>query len=802
MANLRADNLTGIGGRNAIEGSVFFNSHGHGSSNNFNALSLADSTDWYFDGDFTVECWIKPGRIPDTSGAFLGQWVSGGGTDRNVQLYIGTNGVVTGYMNRSTTNYSAGSVGALSSGEWSHIALVLEGSTLRFYWNGKQTATATVSGTQNNGTSKFFVGAEANSSGNPVYGFNGYLSNVRVVKGTAVYAGGTTFTPPTEKLKAIDGTVLLCCQDSDNVLQEATGKTITGYGNYYAATGELFANTGFSADSGWTKGSGWTISGNVATHAQGSAGDLYQAVSGLVVGQTYKLSVDILTSDEDVSYFYIDNNPGGNYPALGDGSNTLVGYHEIFFEANATTMWLGFRGSSLWAGTLTNLRLSSYEAPNATKSLPPVGVDEGVTFDGDTKINSQSYMYFPTGDTSQRGRGRGIFISAANSGNWTNVISYIQIQSMGNALDFGDLIYPRRYAAGASSATRGVVGAGIGPSWPANKTTEYSTLATTGNALSFGELSDERYGHSAIANSTRVVWGGGYAPAPVGNNVNTIEYVTTASTGDSTDFGDLTDGSSWLRRYIGQGISNGTRGVLAGGYSGSSWTNDIIYIPNLASLSNSSDFGSLSGYRGGVSACSDSTRGVFFGGYYPTNLNTIDYVTIASTGDASDFGDITVYSQASQACASPTRAVRGAGAGNPANQQVMDYVTIATRGDAIHFGELASIFGLFPASLSSTTRGIFAGGTTPTKLNTIEYITIATLGNATDFGDLTVITYGAAGSSNQVRGVIAGGGNPSGDRNEINYITIATTANALDFGDLTTARATVAGCSDSGGGLG
>ena len=61
MANLRADNLTGTGGRNALDGSVFFNSDGHGSTNNINALALADSTDWYFDGDFSVVCWINPG---------------------------------------------------------------------------------------------------------------------------------------------------------------------------------------------------------------------------------------------------------------------------------------------------------------------------------------------------------------------------------------------------------------------------------------------------------------------------------------------------------------------------------------------------------------------------------------------------------------------------------------------------------------------------------------------------------------------------------------------------------------------
>ena len=694
MANLRADNLTGTGGRNAIEGSVYFQGYVDGVSSDY--LKIPDSDDLDMGtGDFTFECWLKAvSHVGTNSPNFMGIFSSGAFTAGGFLIQVNNTGPLRLVIPLAAGGHFEQSAGPSLFGTWNHIAVVKTSNVIKGFVNGIQVISASHSvGIDFAHGGYGTVGENCYVTFPGDYSLRGHVSNLRLIKGTALYTAA--FTPSTEKLKPIDGTVLLCCQDSDNVLQEATGKTITGHGRYFAATGELFANTGFSADSGWTKGSGWTISGNVATHAQGSAGDLYQAVSGLVVGQTYKLSVDILTSDEDVSYFYIDNNPGGNYPALGDGSNTLVGYHEIFFEANATTMWLGFRGSSLWAGTLTNLRLSSYEAPNAVKSLPPVGVDEGVTFDGDTKINSQSYMYFPTGDTSQRGRGRGIFISTLASGNWTNVISYIQIQSMGNALDFGDLIYPRRYAAGASSATRGVVGAGIGPSWPANKTTEYSTLATTGNALSFGELSDERYGHSAIANSTRVVWGGGYAPAPVGNNVNTIEYVTTASTGDSTDFGDLTDGSSWLRRYVGQGVSDGTRGVLAGGYSGSSWSNDILYIPNLASLSDSSDFGSLSAIRGGVSACSDSTRGVFMGGYYPANLNTIDYVTIPTTGDALDFGDLTTTSAYSAAVSNGIRGVTTVPGG--ANN-TMNHVTIQTTGNAQDFGDLNTTGGEYGAN--------------------------------------------------------------------------------------------------------
>ena len=309
----------------------------------------------------------------------------------------------------------------------------------------------------------------------------------------------------------------------------------------------------------------------------------------------------------------------------------------------------------------------------------------------------------------------------------------------------------------------------------------------------------------------RAVFAGGYVSgsAPSGWS-NIMDYVEISTTGNATDFGDLSE-----RRYNVSGCASATRGLFMGGQGTPAALFNIIDYVTISSGGGTSDFGDL--YLPGSTAgkvqsgavTSNNTRGLYMGGHSPDTTagsggrqNTIQFVTIASTGDAVEFGDITVYAQGSQACASPTRAVRGAGSGNPANHQVIDYVTIATRGDAIHFGELVSITGLFPASLSGTTRGIFAGGSTPTKLNNIEYITIATLGNATDFGDLTVITYGAAGSSNQVRGVIAGGGSPAGDRNQINLITIASAGDASDFGDLTTARATVAGCSDSDGGLG
>ena len=424
----------------------------------------------------------------------------------------------------------------------------------------------------------------------------------------------------------------------------------------------------------------------------------YQALA-TVVGQEYTIRADIAKGSGSYGDIRVYTDSGyGTMLAYIRSNASTSGLRETTFIATTTTTHIVFViDSDGETSHYDNIVVTPTHNYNSPKNVPTVGAlaDDGVVFVGDTKFDTKRYMVPPTGTTEQRGRGRGMFISAVSSGNWSNAISYIQIQTLGEVKDFGDLIYPRRHSAGTSSATRGVIGAGIGPSWPANKTTEYSTLATTGNALSFGELSDERYGHSAVANSTRVVWGGGYAPSPVGNNVNTIEYVTTASTGDSTDFGDLSDGSSWLRRYIGQGVSDGTRGVLAGGYSGSSWSNDIIYIPNLASLSDSSNFGSLSGYRGGVSGCSDSTRGVFMGGYYPANLNTIDYVTIPTTGDALDFGDLTTTSAYSAAVSNGIRGVTTVPGG--ANN-TMNHVTIQTTGNAQDFGDLNTPGGTYGAN--------------------------------------------------------------------------------------------------------
>ena len=68
-------------------------------------------------------------------------------------------------------------------------------------------------------------------------------------------------------------------------------------------------------------------------------------------------------------------------------------------------------------------------------------------------------------------------------------------------------------------------------------TIEYITIATEGNTVDFGDLPFINNQQCAAASSTRCCLIGGNAGLP---NFNAISYVTIASTGNAIDFGDLT----------------------------------------------------------------------------------------------------------------------------------------------------------------------------------------------------------------------------------------------------------------------
>ena len=217
-------------------------------------------------------------------------------------------------------------------------------------------------------------------------------------------------------------------------------------------------------------------------------------------------------------------------------------------------------------------------------------------------------------------------------------ISYVEFSTKGNGADFGDTTVNRGNLGGTSNATRGMFFGGEAPS--PSDVIDYITIATLGNATDFGNLTVARGNISALCNTTRAVAFGGYA-APAYSDV--MDYVTIASTSNATDFGNLVEASSL--GADGAGGSSQTRGIIAGGGAGPSYYNKIQYI-TIASTSNTTDFGDLTSNRQSFGAAGNGTRGIYAGGaIVPANTAAIDYITIASTANSQDFGDLTSAGQ-------------------------------------------------------------------------------------------------------------------------------------------------------------
>ncbi len=318
----------------------------------------------------------------------------------------------------------------------------------------------------------------------------------------------------------------------------------------------------------------------------------------------------------------------------------------------------------------------------ANKIVGIGSTDAGLTFDGPISLNTQGYMYFPTGDTTQRGRGRGLIAGGSNPTN-TNSIEFINIQSQGNSISFGDLAVAGQNA-GASSSTRALFGMG-GQASPGTKQNviQFVTIATTGNATDFGDRTVTLNGPGGLANQTRAVFAGGGAPVP---QSDVMDFVTIASAGNAQDFGDMTSANKNPA-----GMASPTRGLFVHG--GDPVTNVIDFI-TIATAGNAQDFADTTLNVEGVMAASSTTRGIIAGGHVsPAENNTISFVTIASQGvDASDFGDLTQARQEGAGISNSIRACFASG-GVPSAYNNIDFVTITTTGNAIDFGDTLTEYG-------------------------------------------------------------------------------------------------------------
>ena len=583
MAKLRVDKIASVGVSTETTGSVFFD----GSSDWLRARGGDNFSDFDFgSSDFTIEGFFYANDVngTDIPIALAADTVSAN-SDAGWYIRYQSN-KIEGQAFSSSNNIGVTTSGTVSNNTWYHVAYVREGSTFTLYVDGTAVDTATSSSSLNwNSGWKVEIGSgygEANH-------FAGYISNLRICKGHAVYK--SNFAVPTRELDVHPGpehdrTVLLACYDGENIFAEKTGRHILASQGNRSSSPTLASGETPVGITTLSPGLTRDVDNTFGPTFQGGAGYSSQNWLTLPKGTTTERFVEVANNAVSASSARGIN--GGGYIAPSN-TNTMQ-YITIATTGNAADF-----------GDLSAIRNAPGAVASSTRGIWMGGVGPSP---GNTALD---------------------------------VIDYVTIASTGNAADFGDLINNHRADSAAGDSTRGLrLGQQQSPA--VGNTIEYITIASTGDAKDFGDLVQGRSQSGAFASPTRAVQFGGYG-GPSVSNVNTIDYVTIQTMGNSIDFGDLKDGV----RTGARGCSNATRGVFGGGYNPTPYASDLDYV-TIASTGNSLDFGNLSmGNRYG-SSCSSLTRGIFFIGEStsptPGNRQNIDYVTIAALANANDFGDL------------------------------------------------------------------------------------------------------------------------------------------------------------------
>ena len=335
-----SDSPSGVTNKSALtkvtDGSLYFD----GASD---YLSLADSDDFQIGtGDFTLEAWIFNNftesdwqqifSTRNTGGSGTGLWFGLKNSTRTPQIYA------NGSVLESSID--------INLNTWNHLVYTRDSGTLKIFVNG--ILAGSVASTTDFSDNK---GQVASEDGN--FEFYGSISNLRFVKGTAVYT--SNFTPPTEPLTAITNTKLLCCQSntSANVVAASPG-TFVNDGTNYSSNNQVTGSAGLvNADSifnGWLRESGASVGGQGANVDLSSDNYILWTPT---TGIPYSSKVEV--------YCYAPNGYGiTTYYTFNGGTETSFVGGSANFNGNA---WITVATGS---GTINSIKIRLTRSPGSS----------------------------------------------------------------------------------------------------------------------------------------------------------------------------------------------------------------------------------------------------------------------------------------------------------------------------------------------------------------------------------------------------------------------------------------------------
>jgi hypothetical protein len=275
--------------------------------------------------DMTLECWVYPNTISGYDAIFDTRTTSYTGNAFTFQLEDGVPQVFTGSY--SNTNPVIQGTSAVPASIWTHIAFSRSSGTNTLFINGTSVATNTNSWNQSFSSTNDWAVGETPPTATARY-FDGYISDFRIVKGTAVYT--SAFTPPTAPLTAITNTsLLLSATDAGIIDKSQSVQTLT-------------LNGGAKSSSTQTK------YGNTAIYLDGTNDYLALESDTLSFG----------TADWTIEFWiYFTNANDSNYKYIFDWRTNADTSNGWFFQRN-TNVWEFWNAAS--ASISTGLTSSTF----------------------------------------------------------------------------------------------------------------------------------------------------------------------------------------------------------------------------------------------------------------------------------------------------------------------------------------------------------------------------------------------------------------------------------------------------------
>jgi len=346
-----------------VQGS--FSPYGDNWSNYFGtaqSVVASDSAIAMGSGDWTLEFWVYFNAVNNGTVKYLFDWRTGSDTS-NSFLAQETNNSWT-YWNGSGSGITSGLTSStFSVGTWHHVALSRDGSTLRFFVDGTNVGSPTDSTTYDSST--ITIGNRYTGS----YGFDGYISNVRIVKGTALYT--SAFTPPTDPLTAVTNTELLTCSSNRFADESTNNSTITINGDPKVTPFSPFKDDD-ARDITTDGGSGYF---------DGGSGDV------LVVATDTTLDI---TGDFTIECWYYNRNTGLYATLFGSSSGSSGSETKIMFDLGTGEINFQYQGGNIGA---TGGKNSEWNHIAVTRS----GSTTRLFLNGNLEAHTNSSYTFTTG---------------------------------------------------------------------------------------------------------------------------------------------------------------------------------------------------------------------------------------------------------------------------------------------------------------------------------------------------------------------------------------------------------------------